>query len=534
MNTKSVFYILCSLSGLSCLSLAGNKPDAPPAAPGVQNAATDSAQNATKGPVIPVNSHGAKGDGVTDDTAAVQVAIDAAGTAGGGTVSFPAGTYVVEGLTLKSHTTLEGAAGARLRLKPRASRGIIYAQKQSNLRIRNLIFDPNASGQNNSNVPQTRWTIRLQDCNYCRIEDCKFTTSLENSVDLYLSSHCWVTGCNFGGAVYGSPSETSVADVHATSCSAVTIRDCHMIHTVPSVEARGVVGIFFSGISNGLISGCTMSNCGRGEAQSHQGGAIDLYSIENNNIQIENNTIEHYVYMGIRLRGTDLHVARNHLSANRSFPANANGIEASHSSKAMQRVWITDNDVNCIGGGASGDGIFVSSGGKAGGANFADFHITGNTIRNASRGIHVYRSCIGLDVSHNRISGTSSQGILLQQSANMVMSGVTVTGNQLDMTGNTKTIALHVDVTRDATITNNVILKAKMGIGLKVPSGGLLQGNTVEASGYRFLYYNETRDLVALDNVSKGPGPAEYHQGSDVVRKQQTSRTPPPAPTGRR
>lgn len=44
-----------------------------------------------------VLDHGAAGDGVTDDTAAIQAAIDAAEAAGGGVVYFPAGVYVVGG-----------------------------------------------------------------------------------------------------------------------------------------------------------------------------------------------------------------------------------------------------------------------------------------------------------------------------------------------------------------------------------------------------------------------------------------------------
>lgn len=44
-----------------------------------------------------VTAYGATGDGVTDDTTAIQDAIDAAEAAGGGVVYFPAGVYVVGG-----------------------------------------------------------------------------------------------------------------------------------------------------------------------------------------------------------------------------------------------------------------------------------------------------------------------------------------------------------------------------------------------------------------------------------------------------
>ncbi|HET8654160.1 MAG TPA: glycosyl hydrolase family 28-related protein, partial [Longimicrobiaceae bacterium] len=44
-------------------------------------------------PVFDVRSYGARGDGKTLDTDAINRAITAASAAGGGTVYFPAGTY---------------------------------------------------------------------------------------------------------------------------------------------------------------------------------------------------------------------------------------------------------------------------------------------------------------------------------------------------------------------------------------------------------------------------------------------------------
>ena len=47
--------------------------------------------------IFNVQNFGAKGDGITDDTAAIQRAIDAAAAAGGGQVYVPTGTYIVSG-----------------------------------------------------------------------------------------------------------------------------------------------------------------------------------------------------------------------------------------------------------------------------------------------------------------------------------------------------------------------------------------------------------------------------------------------------
>lgn len=54
-----------------------------------------------------VKSFGAAGNGSTDDTSAIQAAIDACQAAGGGVVYFPPGTYVLNtGLTLASYTNV--------------------------------------------------------------------------------------------------------------------------------------------------------------------------------------------------------------------------------------------------------------------------------------------------------------------------------------------------------------------------------------------------------------------------------------------
>src|SRR6266540_2617439 len=63
--------------------------------------------------LLSVRSYGAKGNGKTKDTRAIQGAIDAAGKSGG-TVYFPAGEYVSGTLHLRTRVALRLAAGAIL------------------------------------------------------------------------------------------------------------------------------------------------------------------------------------------------------------------------------------------------------------------------------------------------------------------------------------------------------------------------------------------------------------------------------------
>ncbi len=68
-----------------------------------------------------VTTYGAVGDDKTDNTVALQKALSAASTAGGGTVTVPSGTYLSGPLTVGSDTRIDLAKGATLKMLPKAS-----------------------------------------------------------------------------------------------------------------------------------------------------------------------------------------------------------------------------------------------------------------------------------------------------------------------------------------------------------------------------------------------------------------------------
>jgi hypothetical protein len=115
------------------------------------------------GEIKNVKDFGATGDGSTDDTAAIQAAVDAAIAAGGGTVYFPAGTYSILSVDVRHGLTLVGD-GAAVITRPNNAGGVIgtgywirsfttqndewnNAEDSPPLVIQNLIFDGNMQNQ---------------------------------------------------------------------------------------------------------------------------------------------------------------------------------------------------------------------------------------------------------------------------------------------------------------------------------------------------------------------------------------------------
>lgn len=172
---------------------------------------------------ISVKDFGAKGDGVTDDTVAIQAAIDyvanlsPGGTASGGTLKFPPGEYLIAsapGLIMpanKPMSLLGEGAGSKLRSGV-GSGQIIECRSSS--RITNLFFKGPVSGTSNG--------IYLNGANTAVVEDCYFQNQT-TGITLTSSYAVEIISCIFDVCyTYGLAATTSAHNTVIDRCNFFT------------------------------------------------------------------------------------------------------------------------------------------------------------------------------------------------------------------------------------------------------------------------------------------------------------------------
>jgi len=182
---------------------------------------------------VSVKDFGAVGDGVTDDTLAIQAAIDA--TPAYGTTFFPAGTYIIiNTLNLKNNLTIDGQ-GATIRAKAAVNfEYMMLAASKTNVTVKNIRFDANkanrSAGQN----------VRFMCLGFTDCDDC-------TASNVYVENARGYSSIPAVGLVVGGSSIRCKIE----NCTAVNCGDS---------GANAADGFFASGESN-LIIGCLATNC---------------------------------------------------------------------------------------------------------------------------------------------------------------------------------------------------------------------------------------------------------------------------------
>lgn len=162
-----------------------------------------------------VSAYGAVGDGVTDDTAAIQAAIDAANVAGG-TVYLPNGTYIVSDsaaplagcVEVKSNTRLVGESRGGVIIKLAADQPaftrVLVSDSSVYASVENLTVDGNKDNQ--AFAEEHMSGLFIGNTMFFTMRNCSFVDCVGDGISVWanntdtLIDSCYVTTCGRSGA----------------------------------------------------------------------------------------------------------------------------------------------------------------------------------------------------------------------------------------------------------------------------------------------------------------------------------------------
>ena len=224
---------------------------------------------------VSVTDFGAKGDGTTDDTAAIQAAINS----GVGSVYFPTGTYIVSGITLVSNQKLYGNGSSSIikstNATADATQGVFNATSISNVEICDLKFQGINRPQNNVSTNQDGDRgINLSTCTNINIHD-NFVTGF------------WSFGIVCSGCTNALISNNLVTSIGNQSCIAFDNSSSYGTITGNICRDGKLYGIEIENLtSQTSVTGNTIFNCVAGIAINYS----NHITVSGNNINSCNNT----------------------------------------------------------------------------------------------------------------------------------------------------------------------------------------------------------------------------------------------------
>lgn len=466
-----------------------------------------------------VKVYGAKGDGTTDDSAAITAAFSAANSAGGGYIYFPPGTYISSTeQDIPSNCTV-GGAGSNSIIRRRTGSSsylvnVLRVNGKNNVRITNLQID----GQKADIITNYSTTALSNSYIYITCNGVYVTGASTN----VMVDHCWIHDAYFGNVapdsvdgmviesnyLYNGRDNQINARVQATNggtCTHVTVANNVVLGAGPQT-ANQYSGIQFIRATYVTITGnvCQLF----GNTTTSEGDGIGLEGCRH--VTISGNVCTHNLDQGIKVDRTveglpaawdavDSYVIGDCVS----YSGN-NFVAATYNTNATPPATATSNsnwtyqaagpynqnsvDITITGNVCADNNYFASFSSSTNGifVQYAEnVLVANNKIYGNYYGIYQGQNVISWTIRNNDIYNNEVEGIAFYNNTN-AYGPFLIEGNYIARNG-----AKGIDVVVPVEVRGN-ILHANTGAGVAINITGtvvqahpffLIQGNTCIDNG---------------------------------------------------
>lgn len=356
-------------------------------------AATRSAQSKMRD-WVSVKDFGATGDGTTDDTAAIQAAVNSLTR---GTVWFPAGNYrLTTNVNCKSNVNMQGENARIFCTLSWASYGKFFnISGLSNVKVSGFIFDAGGT-----------WTATPFANPYGGGNSVGFTNN-HVGIDInYPSTNITIANNTFTGLARGVLMTYS-ENIHIDNNTFTTM----------GVAGLACEGIKYATVSNNIIRGVFGNITDAGDTSTASSQYADgVYFLDCLDCAVTGNTIENIIRIGVVLEGQGSAITDNIAIVGNTF-RNMNSCRGLQLNTA---VW---SEVNHVGYGCTVSGNVMDNTGAAAGTNPQRaiegyrLNITGNYITGWDTGINgVEFTAIGNTIRSSTSKFGAAIGVTYQQS----------------------------------------------------------------------------------------------------------------------
>lgn len=453
---------------------------------------------------ISVKDFGAVGNGITDDTAAIQAAINAA-IARKTQLLIDGGIYIASLLTINGNISITGS-GTIKQKSSTVGHLVTISGVTTKVNFTGITFDGN---EQNQASPAVNGTIRItaigtsSNSAYFKFTNCIFLNGCVSDITVFndairsTNEELFVTGCSFLGGREGISvtDDPRYIDVRSPINYVISDNIFNLLKTPASKGRAGIVSYdghayASTDTARGVIANNVMINCGRNDASSTL-GAIDIYSYARTTSITGNNLT------GIYGRGIQIKSDAKNITISNNVLEGLVGLDAQIA--VNRSAFSTVNgEINIIGNtciNSGNDGISISGGSISAGVYGTNFTISSNIIKNATRrGIGV----IGVNDTNivNNIVDTAQTCIHCET----LQSNLLVSSNLVNNASGNGIYIAPGSVANISMLSNKIQTCGSRGIYIGSAIGGIISGNTISNTNQAGINVLGVTDMFRVSN----------------------------------